>query len=95
MTKNTVNETERMVVTRVFDGPRRDAQDSRRRKAVRLTRGAVDIVAWAVALFEGAERKSSWLQQASRRIFARSSPHGSRGQTWACSLGLKSSLFGT
>ena len=27
-------------------------------------------------------RKSSWLQQASRRIFARSSPHGSRGQTW-------------
>ena len=45
--------------------------------------------------YPGAERKSSWLQQASRRIFARSSPHGSRGQTWACSLGLKSSLFGT
>ena len=30
----------------------------------------------------GHVRKSSWLQQASRRIFACSSPHGSRGQAF-------------
>ncbi len=38
---------------RTREAPAKDAQDLRRRRAMRLTRGAVETVAWAAALFLG------------------------------------------